>query len=120
MAQERDVVRHETVLVISVTCISGADICVSQEVPNLVPELKVRKSLFQCFLSLVAFGIPLLDIWLGADWQGHEALQLPGKIVARFSCASVVVKGRLHLFSEHIFAGLWPLQQRPIQSATLD
>lgn len=49
-------------LMICVAGISGANIRIEKEVPDLVPELKLRKSLFEYLLSLVALGVPMLDI----------------------------------------------------------
>lgn len=49
-------------LVVSVACVSGTNIWVEEKMPNLMPKLKLRESLFERLLCLGTFGIPMLDI----------------------------------------------------------
>ena len=86
---------------ISIAGISGANIWIKQKVPNLMPELKLRESLFEHLFSLITLGIPMLDIQLGAQWQCHETLQLACEEIGSFPRASDVMKGLLLLFSTH-------------------
>lgn len=49
-------------LTVSVGDIPSANIWIEEEMPDLVPELKFRESLFEHLLCLLSLGIPMLDI----------------------------------------------------------
>ena len=86
---------------VSVASVSGTNIWVEEKMPDLMPTLKLRESLFERLLSLRTLGIPMLNICLAAEWQCHETLQLTSEKIGSFSRASDVVKLLLVSFAKH-------------------
>jgi len=88
-------------LVVSAAGVSGTNIWVEEKMPDLMPKLKLRESLFERLLSFRTLGIPMLNIYLSAQWQCHQTLQLTGEKLGSLSCAPDVVKVLLVSFAKH-------------------
>jgi hypothetical protein len=71
-----DILRHETVLVVTIAGITASNIGVSEKMPDLVKRFKLRKLLLQRRLNRITLRIPLLDFGRRSERQTHEALQL--------------------------------------------
>jgi hypothetical protein len=76
IAKVMDILRHETVLVVTIAGITASNIGVSEKMPDLVKRFKLRKLLLQRRLNRITLRIPLLDFGRRSERQTHEALQL--------------------------------------------